>query len=72
MKKSLILTSLFFLINIITVFAQEDPGGGEGNPCDPDLPCPLDTWVFVLAAVVLVITTLYLHLRNKKNNTAAL
>jgi hypothetical protein len=66
MKKRLILTSLFLLVNIITLFAQptEDPPCGGADPDATD--CPIDNWVFPLAASFLLVTTL--HLRNKQNN----
>lgn len=63
MKKRLITTSLLLLLNVPILLA-DDPGSPCGGS-DPDAtPCPIDSWVFILAAAVMIITTLHLH--NKK------
>jgi hypothetical protein len=62
MKKRLILTSLFLIANIVTLFAQGTPACG-GADID-DTPCPIDSWVVVFAAGVLIVTLL--HLQRKK------
>lgn len=56
MKKYLLL-ALLLLANAYTLFAQ---GPGDPGCPDPDN-CPIDTWVIAFAAVVLIITTVYLH-----------
>ncbi|MFD2864716.1 hypothetical protein [Mucilaginibacter antarcticus] len=61
MKKGLQITLFFLLINITNLFAQ---GPAPCNDGDPDLNCPIDTWVVAFAAIVLIITLL--HLQNKK------
>lgn len=57
-------TLTFLLLNVVFVFAQ------PGEPCggtDPDAVCPLDTWVFVLAAGALLFTTLHLYRKQKRS-----
>ena len=62
MKKTFLLTILL-LANTFALFA-DDPGT---PPCDPDqVTCPIDTWVIVFAAAVLIITTIRLHKRQTK------
>ena len=67
----LVLTVLFTLCTIVT-FAQPtgpgDPGQGDcGTSAQgPDEPCPLDTWVIILAVIALVFTAV--HLYKKQNN----
>ena len=59
MKKKLIyqLSSLFFLLNVIPVMAQTDPGA------DPDaVAAPIDQYIWVLALIGTVYTL------NKLNN----
>jgi hypothetical protein len=56
--------ALFLLtLNCAALYAQ------PGEPCggtDPDAVCPLDTWVFVLAAVVVVFA--FIHLSRKQKS----
>jgi hypothetical protein len=57
---------LILVINVMTVYAQTDPG----EPCDGADPdggnCPLDTWVvgFVIVATLFTV----LHLRHKQKS----
>jgi hypothetical protein len=68
MNKKFILILLFFIANIVTVFAQ---GPGPCNDADPDgYTCPIDTWVIAFAIIALLFTTL--HLNRKQKNTAVL
>ncbi|CAN5260793.1 hypothetical protein BH09BAC6_BH09BAC6_13880 [soil metagenome] len=56
-------TLTLLLLNVFCLFAQ------PGEPCggtDPDAVCPLDTWVFVLAAAALLFTTLHLYRKQKR------
>ena len=68
-NKTLILLATFLLLSLAT-FAQDctDGPGLPGDDPDAGVPCPLDTWVFVLAAVALIITTFYLYRRQKAVN----
>jgi len=58
------LGALFLLtFNCAVLYAQ------PGEPCggtDPDAVCPLDTWVFVLAAVAIVFA--FIHLSRKQKS----
>jgi len=60
--KKIFLLAILFLANVLPLFA-DDPGS---TPCDPDLGCPIDTWVVVFAAISLIITTIHLHKRQSK------
>jgi hypothetical protein len=64
-----ILVFLLVLINPIILWAQDF---GAGEPCnnnDPDnnTPCPLDSWVFILMAIALVVTVIHLQ-RTKQRH----
>ncbi len=64
-KAKALVTALLILFINITAFAQCD-AGGPGGLGDPDGdPCPLDTWVIALAAVVLLCTVWHLHKKQK-------
>ncbi|MES2377651.1 MAG: hypothetical protein V4553_13790 [Bacteroidota bacterium] len=67
--KTLGLTFIFLLAGLSTVFAQcEDDTGPGSLPGDPDNPwvqCPLDTWVVVLAAAALIFTVIHLYRKQK-------
>jgi hypothetical protein len=55
-----LLTSIF---NSALVFAQS-----AGGPCafqDADNPCPLDTWVIVLAFAAVLFAVFHLHRKQK-------
>jgi hypothetical protein len=65
MRKRGILLAMFFLliINCGKLFAQ-------GVPCDdPDVTCPLDTWVLLLAGAFLIFATVRLYKKQKLYNT---
>jgi len=65
MKKKISLTFVFFLISVLQLFAQTDPG--DPGCTDPDdCPLPLDNWVIVLVIASLVFATIYLHRKQKK------
>ena len=66
------LTALFMLCTLMTFAQPTGPGGpGQGDCGDttvgPDEPCPLDTWVIVLAIIALIFAAIHLY---KKQNTA--
>lgn len=70
MKKAfyIIVNIALFLLGITTAFAQ--PGsGGDPIPCDPDVNCPLDTWVIVLVAMAGIFALI--HLRRKQKSLQA-
>ena len=49
---------LLLTFNAVVLHAQ------PGEPCagtDPDASCPLDTWVFVLAGAMVIVTTVRLY-----------
>ena len=62
------LTTLFFILtSTLTVFA-DDPG----DPCaipDPDNPCPLDSWVFVLVIAAILFSCFHLYRRSQTTQT---
>jgi hypothetical protein len=62
------LAGSIWLLPLLT-FAQGDAGGPQCGDGDPTVvePCPLDTWVFVLAAVVLVFAVIHLQLKQRIN-----
>lgn len=65
MKKYFLLV-LLFMANAPLLFA-DDPGGGlpcDGTDPDPGA-CPIDTWVVMFAAMVLILTTWYLYKKQK-------
>ncbi|QEM08947.1 hypothetical protein [Mucilaginibacter rubeus] len=63
--KVIVLTAIF-LFSIATAFAQEIPCAGDPDDEDYDPNnCPLDTWVILLVAVVLILTFIHLHRRQK-------
>jgi hypothetical protein len=66
MKKRVILTSLFLPVNIAALFAQGAPPCDTG---DPDLNCPIDTWVVLFAALALIITVIHLHRKDKTSTS---
>jgi len=54
---------LLLMFNVAVVYAQ------LGNPCndaDPDVSCPLDTWVFVLVGASVIFATARLY--RKQNS----
>ena len=68
MKRKVALT-LLLLINSLLLFAQP---GLPGDGCDAD-DCevvPLDNWVIILVAGALILTTVYLHNKQKKEAIA--
>ena len=49
---------LLLILNSVAVFAQ------PGEPCagvDVDQPCPLDTWVIILAIAAVIFATIHLY-----------
>lgn len=68
MKKSVILTLLFLLTNIVNLFAQGDLPCNDGDP--DGVSCPIDTWVVLFAAFALILTVIHLH--RKANSTPQL
>jgi len=55
-------TLLLLMLNVAVVCAQIT------NNCDgtdPDLSCPLDTWVFFLAGVTIIFATARLYRKQK-------
>jgi hypothetical protein len=68
--KTFSLTFIFLLVSVSTVLAQcEDettsPGGTPGDPDNPWVQCPLDTWVIVLVAAALIFTVIHLYRKQK-------
>ena len=64
---------VLLLLSVLFVNAQT---GGPGAPCDqtaggtdPDLNCPLDTWVVGLAIVTVIFAAW--HIRNKQKKQLA-
>ena len=67
MKRKVALT-LLFLLSFIQLFAQGVPGG-----CDDADDCenvPLDNWLIILVVGGLILTTIYLHNKQKREATA--
>ena len=62
-KKTLFFVVVLSVVNHFSLFAQ-----GPGGPClgaDADNPCPLDSWVVVLACALVVFV--FFRLSAKKN-----
>jgi hypothetical protein len=69
---------LFFLFSSLATYADPDGDGlcdsgnnlsGESTSSDiDDVPCPLDSYVIVLFACSLVVTSYYLYRKNKPKN----
>jgi hypothetical protein len=63
MGAKIFFSTLFLLmLNAAALFAQ------PGEPCagtDPDATCPLDSWVLILAAVVVIFA--FIHLSGKRS-----
>jgi hypothetical protein len=72
MKKKLLLTFVFSIIAVTTLFASTGVDPGD-FPCEDidGCPTPLDTWVMVLAAIALIFTTTYLYHKQKAAQLAA-
>lgn len=66
-KKKLVLTVLL-LTSFIHAFAQ--PGLPAGCEDADDCPVPLDDWLMVLFVGGLILTTVYLHNKQKKEAIA--
>ena len=65
MKTKLFLTTTFLILVNLVCFAQlENPCGGNGDP-DAPTTCPLDTWVLLLVAIFLILTTFSLYRKNR-------
>jgi hypothetical protein len=58
-----ILTGILFLLPAISFGQGLGPDCSDTDPIDAN--CPLDTWVFVLAAVVLVFAVIHLQRKQK-------
>ncbi len=67
MKKRIVLTSLFLIVNVAVLFAQ---GALPCNDGDIDAACPIDSWVVVLAAGALLLTILHLYRARKAESPA--
>jgi len=67
---ALIILSGSMLLLPIVSFAQggDLPCGGD-DPTNSN-PCPLDSWVWVLALIAVVFGTIYLHRRQKVTKNA--
>ena len=66
--------AISFMFCSLIAFAQ--PGGpGQGDcgdtPEGPDAPCPLDTWVIILAFLAVVFAAIYLQRKQKTLKPAA-
>lgn len=71
MKKRITLILVFLIAGTVPLFAQLL--GDPGLPCDGadiDGGCPLDTWIIILAAVALILTTLYLYRKQRTESIA--
>ena len=71
MNKRIFLTLAFITITVTTLLAQSDPGLPCGGADQDDNNCPLDTWVIVLAAVVMIFTAIHLARKQKAAINAA-
>ena len=66
--------SIFFVIALtfINLQANAQPGDPTQDDCNipsnggPDEPCPLDTWVYVLVIVALLVGAYRLHTKKKQ------
>jgi uncharacterized membrane protein len=57
-------TLLLLVFNVLLLHAQSgDPQGCSGT--DIDNPCPLDTWVIILAIIAVVFAAIYLNHKQK-------
>jgi hypothetical protein len=59
---------LLLMLNTVVLFAQ------PGEPCqglDVDNPCPLDTWVVVLAVVAVLFAAIHLYRKQSAQNNGA-
>ncbi len=62
MIKKIFPTTLIFMLATLSCFAQLE------SPCEPtdnDSPCPLDTWVVVLAIVAFTFAVIHLYRKQK-------
>jgi uncharacterized membrane protein len=55
-------TLLLLIFNVLLLYAQ-DPQACSGT--DIDNPCPLDTWVIILAIIAVVFAAIYLNHKQK-------
>ncbi|HAL82915.1 MAG TPA: hypothetical protein DCO83_12305 [Mucilaginibacter sp.] len=56
---------LLLMLNVVVLYAQ------PGTPCDgtdPDLPCPLDTWVIVFAIAATAFAAIRLYRKQLRLN----
>ncbi|TSJ39177.1 hypothetical protein FO440_15545 [Mucilaginibacter corticis] len=63
------LTALFLLISLATLAQPGGPGTGDcgtDTTGGPDDPCPLDTWVVLLAIICVSFAVYQLHQKQKK------
>jgi len=56
-------TLLLLMLNVAVVCAQIVNNCNDGT--DPDLSCPLDTWVFFLAGAMVIFATARLYRKQK-------
>lgn len=69
-KKIFCSVTVFCILSLLSFNAFCQCDGSPGVPDDPDSPpsspCPLDTWVFLLAAVVLIFTVWHMRKQQKQ------
>ena len=56
-------TLSLLIFNVLFLKAQGDPQNCQG--ADIDNPCPLDTWVIILAFIAVIFTAIYLQRKQK-------
>ena len=66
MQTKIFFSALFILLfNSFLLKAQSGTPGGDCGFADVDTTCPIDTWVYILAAVALVFAAVHLYRKQK-------